>query len=68
MPCPRPRGHVGTPGLSRSMYAVLQKAQDIAKERGDDFVSTEHLLIALSADGGPGCPISSSAPGLARNS
>ena len=47
-------GTVGTPGLSRSMYAVLQKAQDIAKERGDDFVSTEHLLIALSADGGPG--------------
>ena len=33
---------------------VLQKAQDIAKERGDEFVSTEHLLIGLAADGGPG--------------
>ncbi len=47
-------GSVGTPGLSRSMYVVLQKAQDIAKERGDEFVSTEHLLIGLAADGGPG--------------
>ena len=45
---------VGTPGLSRTMYAVLQAAQDLAKSRGDDYVSTEHMLVGLSSAGGPG--------------
>ena len=45
---------VGTPGLSRAMYAVLQAAQDLAKSRGDDYVSTEHLLVGLSSAGGTG--------------
>lgn len=45
---------VGTPGLSRAMYAVLQAAQDLATSRGDDYVSTEHLLIGLSSAGGTG--------------
>ena len=50
---------VGTPSLSRAMYAVLQAAQDLAKSRGDDYVSTEHLLVGLSSSGGTGV----SAPG-----
>ncbi|MDQ1250317.1 MAG: ATP-dependent Clp protease ATP-binding subunit ClpB [Actinomycetota bacterium] len=45
---------VGTPGLSRTMYAVLQAAQDLAKSRGDEYVSTEHLLVGLSSAGGTG--------------
>jgi ATP-dependent Clp protease ATP-binding subunit ClpB len=43
-----------TPGLSRAMYAVLQAAQDLAKSRGDEYVSTEHLLIGLASAGGTG--------------
>ena len=45
---------VGTPSLSRATYAVLQAAQDLAKSRGDDYVSTEHLLVGLSSAGGTG--------------
>ncbi|MFI0431661.1 MAG: ATP-dependent chaperone ClpB [Candidatus Nanopelagicales bacterium] len=45
---------VGTPNLSRAIYAVLQAAQDLAKSRGDEYVSTEHLLIGLSSSGGTG--------------
>ena len=45
---------VGTPNLSRAIYAVLQAAQDLAKSRGDEYVSTEHLLIGLSSAGGTG--------------
>ena len=39
---------MGQPSLSRSMHAVLQAAQDLADQRGDDYVSTEHLLIGVA--------------------
>ena len=39
---------MGQPSLSRSMHAVLQAAQDLANQRGDDYVSTEHLLIGVA--------------------
>ena len=39
---------MGQPSLSRSMHAVLQAAQDLANQRGDDYVSTEHLLIGIA--------------------
>ncbi len=45
---------VASPNLSQASYKVLNTAQELAKERGDEFVSTEHLLIALAQDGGPG--------------
>ena len=45
---------VASPQLSNATYKVLNTAQEIAKERGDEFVSTEHLLIGLSKDGGSG--------------
>jgi ATP-dependent Clp protease ATP-binding subunit ClpB len=38
--------------LSRPAYAVLQTAGDRARELGDDYVSTEHLLVGLAKDGG----------------
>ncbi len=39
---------MGQPGLSRTMHAVLQAAQDLANQRGDAYVSTEHLLIGIA--------------------
>jgi ATP-dependent Clp protease ATP-binding subunit ClpB len=45
---------VSAPQLSSAAYAVLNAAETFAKERGDEYVSTEHLLIALSKDGGSG--------------
>ena len=45
---------VSAPQLSQASYKVINAAESFAKERGDEFVSTEHLLIALAKDGGPG--------------
>jgi ATP-dependent Clp protease ATP-binding subunit ClpB len=45
---------VSAPQLSQASYKVINAAEAFAKERGDEFVSTEHLLIALAKDGGPG--------------
>ena len=45
---------VSSPQLSNAGFKVLSEAQELAKERGDDYVSTEHLLIGLAKDGGPG--------------
>ena len=39
---------IGQPTLSRAMHAVLQAAQDLANQRGDSYVSTEHLLIGIA--------------------
>lgn len=36
----------GEPQLSRRSLTLLQKAEDTAKELKDDFVSTEHVLLA----------------------
>ncbi|MEI6621926.1 MAG: ATP-dependent chaperone ClpB [Actinomycetes bacterium] len=43
-----------SPQLSRQSLAVVRTAQSLAAERGDEFVSTEHLLIGLARDGGSG--------------
>ena len=45
---------VSAPQLSNAGFKVLNAAQELAKERGDEYVSTEHLLIGLTKDGGPG--------------
>ncbi|MBC7595674.1 MAG: ATP-dependent chaperone ClpB [Kineosporiaceae bacterium] len=39
---------VQNPGLSRSSHEVLQRAQDIAAQLGDEFVSTEHFVVGLA--------------------
>jgi ATP-dependent Clp protease ATP-binding subunit ClpB len=43
---------VSAPGLSRPAFSVLSTASDLARELGDEFVSTEHLLVGLARDGG----------------
>jgi ATP-dependent Clp protease ATP-binding subunit ClpB len=44
---------VAAPGLSRPAMAVVTAAADLAKSLGDEFVSTEHLMVGLASDGGP---------------
>ncbi len=39
---------VQNPGLSRSSHEVLQRAQDLADQLGDEFVSTEHLTVGIA--------------------
>ncbi|MFD5140962.1 ATP-dependent chaperone ClpB [Streptomyces sp. NPDC058378] len=43
---------VAPPQPSRDLLAVLADADQRAKELGDDYLSTEHLLIAVAAKGG----------------
>ncbi|MEI2716403.1 MAG: ATP-dependent chaperone ClpB [Candidatus Nanopelagicales bacterium] len=39
---------VSAPQLSNESYRVLNDAQALASERGDEYISTEHILIALA--------------------
>ena len=51
---PRIQGStVGRPQPDRALASVLADAGQRAKELGDAYVSTEHLLIAIAAKGGP---------------
>src|SRR3954453_11644324 len=43
---------VAAPGLSRPAISVVNAAAELAKSLGDDYVSTEHLLVGLAKDGG----------------
>jgi ATP-dependent Clp protease ATP-binding subunit ClpB len=43
---------VAAPGLARPAIAVVNAAAELAKSLGDDYVSTEHLLVGLAKDGG----------------
>jgi ATP-dependent Clp protease ATP-binding subunit ClpB len=45
---------VSAPQPSRATLAVLNAAADAAKTLGDEYVSTEHLLVGLARDGGTG--------------
>ncbi len=48
-PLPKASGStVSTPGASASLTRVLAKSLDLIKEMGDDYVATEHLLLALT--------------------
>ena len=44
---------VGNPTLSRSSHEVLQRAQDLAAQLGDDFVSSEHLIVGIATVDSP---------------
>ncbi|HEY3482211.1 MAG TPA: Clp protease N-terminal domain-containing protein, partial [Streptomyces sp.] len=44
---------VAPPQPSRDLLAVIADASQRAKELGDAFVSTEHLLIGIAVKGGP---------------
>jgi ATP-dependent Clp protease ATP-binding subunit ClpB len=43
---------VAAPQASRDLLAVLAEGRKQAKDLGDQYLSTEHLLIALAAKGG----------------
>lgn len=43
---------VSAPQLSRDAVRVIGKAQELATEMGDEYVSTEHLLVGLAQHGG----------------
>ncbi|WP_262061308.1 ATP-dependent chaperone ClpB [Streptomyces sp. STR69] len=43
---------VAPPQPSRELLAVLADADERAKELGDEYLSTEHLLIGIAAKGG----------------
>src|SRR5690349_16917268 len=43
-----PKQSNAQPSLSREMNQVLDKAEDEAKALGDEYISTEHLLLALA--------------------
>ena len=42
---------VGRPEPDRALLAVIADAAQRAKELGDDYVSTEHLLVGLATAG-----------------
>ena len=39
---------MGQPSLARTMHAVLKAAEELAAQRGDAYISTEHLLIGIA--------------------
>ena len=45
---PRATGSSVQVGLSRNLNAVIEEAQSIADNMKDDYVSTEHLLMAMA--------------------
>ncbi len=54
-----PRAEGGELAMSRALGAVLADASARARALGDDYVSTEHLLLALAAKGEVGDPFTS---------
>ncbi|SHK82159.1 ATP-dependent Clp protease ATP-binding subunit ClpB [Pseudonocardia thermophila] len=44
---------VGPPQMSRAALNAINAAQQLATEMGDEYVSTEHLLVGLAKAGGP---------------
>ncbi|MFC6079565.1 ATP-dependent chaperone ClpB [Sphaerisporangium aureirubrum] len=44
---------VSAPSTSRQLLVVLNTSAARAKQLEDEYVSTEHLLVGLAADGGP---------------
>ena len=52
-----PKVSGGNPYLSRESNQVITKAQELAKQMGDEFVSVEPLLLALVETGGTAATI-----------
>ncbi|HWH31834.1 MAG TPA: Clp protease N-terminal domain-containing protein, partial [Egibacteraceae bacterium] len=49
---PAAHGATSQPGVGKALLGVLNDAQERAKALGDEYTSTEHLLLALSAEDG----------------
>src|SRR4051812_30523082 len=45
---------VSSPSLARATFQAMSAAGDVARELGDEYVSTEHLLIGLAGSGDTG--------------
>jgi len=45
---------VSSPNLARATFQAMSGAGDVARELGDEYVSTEHLLIGLAGTGEAG--------------
>ena len=55
---PRARGAtLSAPDMSRSLVTAVVTASSRAKQLGDEYISTEHLLVGLAADGGQAAAI-----------
>jgi ATP-dependent Clp protease ATP-binding subunit ClpB len=52
---------VASADLAQATYKVLKAAGDLARTRGDSFVSTEHVMVALAAPGSATGPLLASA-------
>ncbi|MCX5761020.1 MAG: type VI secretion system ATPase TssH, partial [Gemmatimonadetes bacterium] len=61
-----PKQSGANPSLARELNAVLDQAELDAKALGDEFVSTEHLLLALSEAKGTESKAALSAVGVTR--
>src|SRR5208282_4816800 len=49
---PRARGAtLSAPDISRPLQSAIATASSRAKQLGDEYISTEHLLVGLAADG-----------------
>jgi ATP-dependent Clp protease ATP-binding subunit ClpB len=49
---PTVSGEASAPALGQDLIRLLQAADDEARSLGDEYVSTEHLLLALAAEPG----------------
>src|SRR5271156_4013133 len=50
---PRARGAtLSAPEMSRPLLTAISTASSRARQLGDEYISTEHLLVGLAADGG----------------
>jgi ATP-dependent Clp protease ATP-binding subunit ClpB len=51
---PQTRGATASaPETSRPMLSVINTAASLAREMGDEYISTEHLLVGLATGNGP---------------
>jgi ATP-dependent Clp protease ATP-binding subunit ClpB len=51
---PQTRGTTASaPETSRQLLSVINTAASLAREMGDEYISTEHLLVGLATGGGP---------------
>ena len=44
---------VAQPNFSQATFRVITEAKELAKARGDEYISTEHLLVGIAKHGGP---------------
>src|SRR5688572_21391935 len=62
-----PKQSNAQPSLSRELNQIMDKAEDEAKALGDEYISTEHLLLALSETKGSESRTILSALGASRD-